>query len=89
MRGLFLLLLSSVCLFVAASAEAYEPPPSTARTEFQAALMKCQPYITRHKSPGEVAESDYLSYVGKRYRALAVGGYEGLLASGRGEATAA
>jgi hypothetical protein len=71
MRASFLLPLLVACAFHAEIAVAYEPPPGAARTDFQGALMRCQPYINNHKSPGEVSEADYKAYVGKRDSALA------------------
>lgn len=71
MKASLLLPLTMVCAFNSALAMAYEPPPGAARTDFQGALMKCQPYIKNSKSPGEVSEADYKAYVGKRDSALA------------------
>ncbi len=63
--------IATACLVFVAEASAYDPPPGEARSGFLEALIKCQPYIKDHKSPGEVSEGDYLTYVDKRDAALA------------------
>jgi len=72
MKAMYLLPLALASASYSQKAMAYEPPQGAPRTDFQGALMKCQPYIKNNKSPGDVSEADYKSYIGKRDSALAV-----------------
>jgi hypothetical protein len=72
MKATYVVPFALASALISEQALAYEPPMGAARTDFQGALIKCQPYIKSGKSPGDVSEADYKAYIGKRDSALAV-----------------